>query len=77
MAHTVIAVFDGEVLRPQQRVDLQKNRSYRITIEDERTVEDASQECGVLDDLLDLGVDTGIADLAEQHDHYLYGTPKR
>ena len=22
-------------------------------------------------------VDTGIGDLAEQHDHYLYGTPKR
>jgi hypothetical protein len=22
-------------------------------------------------------VDTGISDLAHQHDHYLYGTPKR
>jgi hypothetical protein len=22
-------------------------------------------------------VDTGIPDLAHQHDHYLYGTPKR
>jgi len=24
-----------------------------------------------------LAVDTGIPDLAAQHDHYLYGTPKR
>lgn len=77
MARTVIAVFDGEVLRPQQPLDLQKDRSYCVTIEDERTAEHVGQESGVLDDLLDLGVDTGITDLAEQHDHYLYGTPKR
>ena len=25
----------------------------------------------------DCQVDTGIEDLAHQHDHYLYGTPKR
>lgn len=25
----------------------------------------------------DCQVDTGIPDLAHQHDHYLYGTPKR
>ena len=24
-----------------------------------------------------LAIDTGIPDLAAQHDHYLYGTPKR
>ena len=22
-------------------------------------------------------IDTGLSDLADQHDHYLYGTPKR
>ena len=25
----------------------------------------------------DIAVDTGITDFAENHDHYLYGTPKR
>lgn len=25
----------------------------------------------------DFQIDTGIEDLASQHDHYLYGTPKR
>jgi len=31
-----------------------------------------------LGDLLEkCQVSTGITDLAEQHDHYLYGTPKR
>ncbi|GAK54886.1 hypothetical protein U27_01717 [Candidatus Vecturithrix granuli] len=28
-------------------------------------------------DLEDIAVHTGIPDFAEQHDHYLYGTPKR
>jgi hypothetical protein len=28
-------------------------------------------------DLLNYSVDMGIADLAEQHDHYLYGHPKK
>lgn len=28
-------------------------------------------------DIEQLAVDTGISDFAQQHDHYLYGTPKR
>jgi hypothetical protein len=27
--------------------------------------------------LAEHAVDTGIADLAEEHDHYIYGSPKR
>ena len=27
--------------------------------------------------IADHAVDTGIPDLAEEHDHYIYGTPKR
>ena len=36
MAKTVRAVFDGEVLRPEQPVDLQPNTTYVITIEQDR-----------------------------------------
>ena len=28
-------------------------------------------------DIESIAIDTGIADFAQQHDHYLYGTPKR
>lgn len=28
-------------------------------------------------DIDGIAVDTGISDFAENHDHYLYGTPKR
>ena len=30
-----------------------------------------------LQELLNLAMDLGVEDLAEQHDHYLYGTEKR
>jgi hypothetical protein len=30
-----------------------------------------------LSDLDKLAIDTGIPDLADQHDHYLYGVPKK
>ena len=36
---------------------------------------DAEQE--ELIDLLDCTIDSGRQDFAEQHDHYLYGQPKR
>jgi hypothetical protein len=76
MRRTIVAVFDGEVLRPQESLDLQRDTRYTITIEGLPDGE-TSHEPGVLDDLLEFSVDTGIEDLAEQHDHYLYGTPKR
>ncbi len=34
-------------------------------------------ERNVLDDLLALATDLGVNDLAEQHDHYLYGTERQ
>src|SRR5215211_5423763 len=72
MVRSFDAIYDGEVLRPVEPLDLEPNRPYRITIEVM-----SPREPGVLDDLLAFSVDTGIEDLAEQHDHYLYGTPKR
>ncbi|MGH2598274.1 MAG: hypothetical protein ACRDJ9_02690, partial [Dehalococcoidia bacterium] len=62
---------------PEQPIDLEPNVRYSVTIEDHSMPSEAPSEPGILDDLLDLAVDTGIEDLAEQHDHYLYGTPKR
>jgi hypothetical protein len=75
MARTISVIFDGEVLRPEEPLDLERNRRYEITIEE--PAEDGSRKPGVLDDILDLAIDFGIPDFAEQHDHYLYGTPKR
>jgi hypothetical protein len=40
--------------------------------------EEHEQHTGnVLEELVSLAIDLGVEDLAEQHDHYLYGTEKR
>jgi hypothetical protein len=56
-------------------VDLPANVEYRLTISD--TDEALGKEEYPLAGLLQFAMDMGIPDLAEQHDHYLYGTPKR
>jgi predicted DNA-binding antitoxin AbrB/MazE fold protein len=75
MTRTITVVFDGEVFRPTEPVDLPANAKYRVAI-DEAEVEEV-REARPLLGLLDITIDTGLGDLAEQHDHYLYGMPKR
>jgi hypothetical protein len=77
MQRSVHVIFDGEVLRPEERLDLTPNGRYVVTIEEPATEPTEMASPGVLDDLLDLVTDFGVTDLAAQHDHYLYGTPKR
>lgn len=77
MKRTVTAVFDGETLRPEEPLDLVPHRRYCVTIEETAPEGETVREPGALDSILDLAQDFGIPDLAEQHDHYLYGTPKR
>jgi hypothetical protein len=73
MTRTVTVIFDGEVFRPTEPVDLPA-AEYQVTIEEKHQVD---PEHRPLASLLDISIDTGLGDLAEQHDHYLYGTPKR
>lgn len=35
------------------------------------------EEPSAFEKILEMSMDMGISDLAEQHDHYLYGLPKR
>jgi predicted DNA-binding antitoxin AbrB/MazE fold protein len=74
MSITVDVVFDGEVLRPQQPVNLTPNQHYSITIDTS-----PKQDSGDLWDLLDsvTGSYDGPGDSSAEHDHYIYGTPKR
>ncbi len=74
MARTVTVIFDGEVLRPTEPLDLEPNTEYRVTIDD---VQAADLNARPLMRFLDITIDTGLGDLAEPYDHYLYGTPKR
>ena len=66
--------FDGEVLRPHEPLELEPNRTYRIQIE---AADSKPKSENSLLRILDLARDFGLPDLADQHDHYLYATPKK
>ena len=72
--HTLYAHFDGKVLRPEEPLDLKSNVRYHITIEDEESIAKQS----IWEVLTEFsGKIDGPKDWSEEHDHYLYGTPKQ
>ena len=77
-SQTITAVYDGQVLRPEAPLDLKPYARYRVTITP--VAEDGQGEPG--EDLwtfLDrvAGTVEMPPDWSVEHDHYLYGTPKR
>jgi hypothetical protein len=80
MTKKVRAVFDGKVFCPEEPVELEINGHYVLNIEPvkkEDMIENDNAESDSAFDLASLAVKTGIPDLATEHNHYLYGTPKR
>lgn len=73
MVQSILAKYDGSVIVPDQPLAIPQGQRLRIEIETIDADEPRFAE------LLELGVDIPDApsDLASQHDHYLYGTPKR
>ena len=74
MMATIRAHFDGRVFVPDDPVDWPAGATVRLTIEpaDERPLLDLVRLAeGFADD------PDWPADGASEHDHYLYGTPKR
>lgn len=79
MATAIEAVYEHGVLRPKEPLALEEGAEVEvIVISRETGAQVASETPDDLSALLEkCAVDTGIPDLAQQHDHYLYGTPKR
>lgn len=75
MTKTMKVVFDGSVLRPSGPVHLEAGKHYMITVKPIQ--EDPDVERDPAFDISSLAVTTDIPDLAEEHDHYLHGLPKR
>jgi predicted DNA-binding antitoxin AbrB/MazE fold protein len=74
MSKILHAIYDGEVLRPEEDTGLQPNTRYKITIEHEEDNQDLSATEYPLTMLLDLATDMDVADLAANHDHYAHQT---
>jgi hypothetical protein len=72
MTQSISAHFDGQFIVPDEPVQLPVGQPLRVHVE----VVDAAPRFA---ELLDLARDLpdAPADLSAQHDHYLYGTPKR
>ena len=75
MEKTIKAVFDGKVFHPEGQVDLKPNKPYILLVTEKKHVSGASDAWGVLGRLT--GTVDAPQDWAEEHDHYLYRSPKR
>ena len=74
------ARFDGKVIVPEQAVNLPRDRSLIVHVEAfseaDGKFKDSPQSA--LQWLAENAVDDELSvDLSTQHDHYLYGMPKR
>ncbi len=75
MTKTVHVVFDGDTLRPSQSLNLLIGQEYEIIIINDSEPDDgASDQENILLKISNLAVNTGIPDLAVNHDYYLYHT---
>jgi hypothetical protein len=76
MSEIIAAHFDGKVIVPDQPLQLPVGQKLRVRVE----VAEPSGKAPTLAERLlkHAGTVPDLpADLAEQHDHYIHGTPKR
>ncbi len=69
---TVHAVYEGKTFRLKHPLDLKPGQEVELIVKEVEPVESDPSF-----DLASLAVETGITDLAVEHNHYLYGVPKR
>jgi hypothetical protein len=78
MAMTLQATFDGRVFVPDRPVELSVGQKVNVVVTD-APFNGQSASNTTLGQFLDQFADDPASptDAASQHDHYLYGTPKR
>ena len=69
------AIYDGKQVKLLEPVDLPVNTPLEVIVRKKQSGKRRTQD--PWDSLGDNAIDLGVSDLAEQHDHYLYGVPKR
>jgi hypothetical protein len=73
MSHRVHAVYDGEVLRPENDLDLIPNTRYLLIVEEDDHSPEISRETPYpLSFIRSLATDMKVTDLAERHDVYAH-----
>ena len=77
---TIKGCIENGTIHPSEQIEQYKGEVVTITIDRASEAPPTVLETGwdALTKLIDdCQVDTGTTDLAHQHDHYLYGAPKR
>jgi len=77
---TIKGRYEKGIIQPLEQIEGHEGQEVTITFDRELDESATMRDLGwdALTKLIDeCQVDTGIVDLAHQHDHYLYGTPKR
>lgn len=75
MDKIVTVIFDGNVLLPDTPLDLTPNTRYVITIQELQKSSPSGDAWDVLEAMA--GTVEAPPDWSSEHDHYLYGIPKR
>jgi hypothetical protein len=75
MTQRLNAIFDGQVFRPVGQVSLPPNTRCTVTVQTSASDESPTDAWQLLDELA--GTIDAPADWSSEHDHYLYGTPKK
>ncbi|HYX30677.1 MAG TPA: antitoxin AF2212-like protein [Pyrinomonadaceae bacterium] len=83
MTTNLKAIYENGVLRLEEPLSLPNGAEVDVQVtapeegNGDRTRGSEDQWDALTQLLADCAIDTGIPDLASQHDHYLYGTPKK
>ena len=75
MEKTIEAVFDGKVFHPEGKLDLEPNKPYVLLVSEKKQEPGLSDAWSILEGLT--GTVDAPEDWALEHDHYIYGAPKR
>ena len=74
MTKTLVAIYDGETLRPAGPVDLKFNTRYIVTIEREaEQLASNPLDNYPLTEIFQLATDMGMSDLSARHNMYAHG----
>ena len=67
------AVYDGEVLRPENGTQLETNARYLLIVEKDESKDQSTSDAPYpLTLIQDIATDMGVTDLAENHDRYAH-----
>lgn len=79
MTKALEAIYEQGVLRLKEPIALEDGAEVEVIVISREAA--TTEQTEILDDILRLveecAVDTGLPNLADQHDHYLYGKPKK